>query len=610
MIRQIPGSAFPLGVSDTAHGLQFAIYLPKAKRIELQVRNGETVVLETDMEKFRVGRVCSVLVTGVSKKDWDGYTYGYMADGHWIVDPYATKIDKCSEWGEVCKKEAGIIAEEDFLWGDEISPSIPYHAMHLYQLHVRGFTKSASSEVSAPGTFQGLMDKIPYLKELGVNAILALPCYEFNEILQFTPGNMYEPIGEKKINYWGYGEEAYFFCPKAAYSSDRKNPQREMKSLIKALHAEGMEFLMDMHFPQSMDIYQMIDVLRFWILEYHVDGFYLRDNVVPVWMMAQDPVIGAKKLLATSFSGMERSGKRECMNWENPAFSEDVRLLAEYNDGFKNAARRFLRGEEGSISSFLERFSYDPAHAASVNYITSVNGYTLNDLVSYELRHNEENGELNRDGEEINYSWNCGAEGETKKKSVLLMREKQVKNALAMLYLGRGIPMLLAGDEFLQTQNGNNNPYCQDNELTWLDWSLLEKNKEHFEFVKSLITLRTEYIETISKEEKREKEGPRISFHGRKAWFVEQSNYSRFFAVLWNGKNSVYAAFNMHSTTEEFEFPAPLEGQEWKLFFYSDASDKKKKCMENQRGGKLAPHSSIILVSVPITETEEKGKKV
>lgn len=602
------GTPFPLGVSRTADGVQFALYVPQEKTCSLLLfAAGEEAPKQTiDMAKYRTGNVVSVCFEKKRLEDFEGFEYLYELGGKWVTDPYATKLSGRAKWGADCGKTPprGVVYETPFEWGADKLPGIKYSDLYVYQLHVRGFTKHASSEVAHKGTFAGIAEKIPYIRDLGFNALLLLPCYDFEEHMKQKEAAPYETAAESRLNYWGYGSEAFYFSPKAAYAAMRQNPQLEMKELVKALHAQGIEAWMDMYFPVGMGAYQIIDCLRFWHLCYHIDGFRVNEEVAPVEILADDPVLGKVKLLSHHWKEDRQTSGAE---------NGEGRYTAEYNDGFLMDVRRFLKSDEGQVRAFMYRLKRNPKQAAVINYITSANGFTLRDLVSYDIKHNEENGEKGRDGTDYNYSWNCGKEGLTKNKQVLALRKKQMKNALLMLYLGQGTPMLLAGDEFGNSQKGNNNPYCQDNAVSWLNWKQIRENEDIYRFVKELIAFRKSHPILHVEHELRGMDyiscgSPDISFHGTKAWYVDDSNYSRLLAVMLNGDyqilpdksrdDSFYIAFNMHWEPHTFDLPKLTRGRRWILKWDTSLNVAEEKVLENQRSYLVKPRSVVVLRGV------------
>ena len=515
----------------------------------------------------------------------------YEVDGKEFVDPYAAVIHGRERWGKRVGKACvrGGISLEEFDWKDDSPLGTPFSDMILYQLHVRGFTKHASSKVEHRGSFAGLMEKIPYLKDLGINAVLLLPCYEFDEI-QAAQKPHGIPAGEVpavrtaedgakqkstvskndqvKLNYWGYGQsETYYCAPKAAYAADPHRVGLEFKALVRSLHQAGIEVLLDIYFMPGTNVCLMEDCLRNWVLEYHIDGFRVNQEVMPAQMLVSDPVLSGVKLLTDYWNRELIAG----------AYGESG-TFAEYNEGFMNCARRYLKSDEGQVEGFAGLFRRGSDNLASINFMTHVNGFTMIDLVSYDVKHNEQNGEGNQDGTEYNYSWNCGVEGKSRKKFIQARRMCQIRNAFAMMLLAQGTPMLLAGDEFGNTQEGNNNPYCQDNEITWLDWRMTSAKTEILEYVKKLIAFRRKHPVLHQGRELYMFDSlscgmPDVSIHGTQAWKADFSYYSRMLAVLLYGDyrkkddgtadDSLYIIFNMYWESRSFDLPNLPGEKEW-----------------------------------------------
>lgn len=630
-----PGHALPLGVTRVQDDVQFAIYLPDRKRCFLKLyRLGEPEpeyrIPLTD--EYRVGSVYFVLLhlesqlssnesaASLSQILTDEYEYLYEADGEDLVDPYAAAVTGRNVWG---RRNSGVstrgrICLRDFDWDTDHPLHIPFSEMILYQLHVRGYTRHATSRVKHPGTFEGLRQKIPYLQDLGINGVLLLPAYEFQEI---QPS--YQPGGEveadlQTLNYWGYGAtETYYFAPKVSYSSDVEQADQELKSLIKALHLAGIEVLLDFYFLPGTNPALMIDCLRSWVLNYHVDGFRVNTEVMPSLSLASDPILSGVKMLASYWDAQALS---------DAGVHHEENALAEYNDGFMNDARRFLKSDEGQTESFFRRFYYKPQGADVINYMTHVNGFTMMDLVSYDIKHNESNGEHNRDGTEFNYSWNCGVEGKSRKQAVVSQRMRQIRNAFLMLLFSQGTPMILAGDEFGNTQEGNNNPYCHDDALTWLNWRESKQKTQIHDYVKRLIAFRREnpalhqgrqmhLMDTISCGV------PDLSAHGLETWRPDFSNYSRMLGILISGRyvtdekgepaDSIYIIFNMFWETKSFDLPMLPDGNEWHVYLetYDETfselpphkpkkkTKKRRKQMGIQRKTVVPPRSVVVYVS-------------
>lgn len=601
-----PGHTLPFGVSEVEEGVQFSICLPGVRECYLllyrkgQKRLAARICLS---ERYMRGSVRSIVFTEIEgNKDphavaavlSEQYEYLYEADGRKVTDPFAACIRGREKWGRRTNASEdtslrGVITLEEYDWEEEFPLRIPYHESILYQLHIRGFTKHSSSGVRHKGTFAGLQEKIPYLKELGVNGVLLLPCYEFDEIQsrqtqalgrpQNVPetvrqSTVHSSIDEKnttvRINYWGYGgSHTFYMAPKASYASDPLHPVHEMKDMIHAMHQAGIEVLLDIYFSPGMNVWDMSDCLRRWILEYHIDGFRVNQEVIPSLNLVSDPVLSGVKILA-SYWDEQVMGQAGILRQEN--------ALAEYNEGFMNTARRFLKSDEGQVEAFANCFRRNPSSHAVINFMTYVNGFTMMDLVSYDVKHNDENGEMNQDGTQYNYSWNCGVEGKTRKKTVLARRMCQMRNAFLMMLLSQGTPMLLAGDEFGNTQNGNNNPYCQDNLTTWLDWRKLETHREIWEYVHKLIRFRKAHPVLHPEQELRLFDVkscgmPDLSIHGTQAWRADFSYYSRMLGMLYYGEyaqkengetdDSVYIIFNMYWEARSFDLPNLPQDKEW-----------------------------------------------
>lgn len=650
------GETLRFGVTKVSGGVQFAISLPDKKQCSLKLyRKGQkrpACCIELS-KKYKRGSLYFVTITGCKDLEESRdiatllsqeYEYMYEADGEEIIDPYATMISGWEKWGRRSEKKQlrGGICLEEFDWQSDEPLEIGFEDMVLYQLHVRGYTKHASSNVKHRGTFAGLKEKIPYLKELGINGVLLLPCYEFDEVLsqkghalgepkldprfrkqiEFTETNLSKEIVQRekttsvKINYWGYGSsETYYFAPKVAYASDSGNPAREMKELVRSMHQAGIEVMLDIYFTPGTNVCLMEDCLRNWVLEYHIDGFRVNQEVMPSLVLVSDPVLSGVKLM-TSYWDIDMLRQAGVLRKEN--------ALAEYNEGFMNCARRFLKSDEGQVENFAEYFRRNNKEHSVINFMTYVNGFTMMDLVSYDVKHNDDNGEMNQDGTEYNYSWNCGVEGKSRKKAIVSRRMCQIRNAFLMMLLSQGTPMILAGDEFGNTQNGNNNPYCQDNAITWLDWKQLENNKEIHTYVKKLIAFRKEHPVLHQKEGLHMYDSlscgmPDLSIHGTQAWKTDFSYYSRMLAMLFYGEyqkkedgtsdDSIYIIFNMYWEARSFDLPNLPGDKEWypaietygNSFSEVPVPVKKKKrvkkpSLESQKKTVVPPRSIVVFV--------------
>ncbi len=599
------GVPLPLGVTIFHNWVNFAVSVPNEDkcRLNLYDRDKGTLVESIFLtEENRTGDVFSVRIKNNNLQE---LAYMYQIKDKEFIDPYAEIIYGRESYGKIISPEAksnirGGFNVSGFDWQGEKPLNIPYSDLIIYKLHVRGFTRHPSSGIEAKGTFHGIAEKIPYFHDLGINCVQLMPIYEYNEIIgQKGMG------GSDKINYWGYSSENAYFVPKAAYGADPGNVVQELKSMVYSLHRNGIEVIMEMNFTKGTKPGLIQDCLRHWILNYHIDGFRISSDPVPAAFLAADPILGRTKLLAESWD-MEQIYPRDYL----PGFKN----LAQYNTAYSVVVKRFLRGDEEQVASFACRLKRNPDKCGVINYITNHDGFTLMDLYSYDVKHNERNRENNHDGEDYNYSWNCGAEGSTRIKKVLNLRKKQIRNAFVTLFFSQGTPLLLAGDEFGNSQAGNNNAYCQDNEISWLDWSLSDINKDIFNYVKQMIRLRKEHPILHMGNELRSMDYiscgfPDLSFHGTKAWYPDYNHYSRILGVMLSGNyvkinrkendNSFYLAFNMHWEKHGFDLPNPPEGKQWHVLLNTEAETNGTELqpLRNQRLYEAAARSVAVLIS-------------
>lgn len=538
-------------------------------------------------EEDRVGNVYCKTVGDIDTKEC---TYLFYEDDDVIADARGRVFPKRLPYGHVRSMQdmkAGFLTE-DFDWGEDSLPRIPYHEALVYCMHVRGFTQHASSQVKNRGTFAGVAEKIPYLKEIGVTTIELQPAYEFaekpfrderKEKLFYPIEGEAVPAGEN-LNYWGY-KEGFYYAPKAAYAAS-DDSSREFKELVKALHENGMELVMQFYFPGGKACHEILDILLFWVLEYHVDGFHLLGENLPADMLARDDVLAHTKIWYYGFDTEKLYARNE-----QPLCPH----AAEYNDAWYYEMRRFLKGDAGLLGSALYHMRHIPQKAGRIHYMTNYYGFTLADMVSYDYKHNEANGEENRDGSDYNCSWNCGEEGATRKRGIRKLRLKQMKNAMCMLLLSQSTPLIFMGDEFGNSQRGNNNPYCQDNAVTWLDWSGVRRNKELHDFWKLLAGFRKRNPILHPAEEMRLTDYiacgyPDLSYHGRYAWRPEAEGNNRHIGILLCGKYAksgkpceddfLYLAINMHWESRELAFPKLPKGMNWELAFSTEESAERE----------------------------------
>lgn len=579
-MKKAMGRPQPFGADVEEDRVNFAVQVPRGKSCSLLLyRKGEDHPVSTfDMpEEEGIGEVRFLMVEGIEPEQ---YEYNFQIDEKIYLDPYVREITGKEVFGE--KRELsehqirGKLISSEYDWGEDRRLHLPWNEIVAYSLHVRGFTKHGSSKVKHKGTFAGVVEKIPYLKELGINQIQCMPVYEFEE------------CGKGKINYWGYGP-AYYFAPKESYASGA-SAVRELKDMVRACHREGIEVVLEMPFAEGVHVQTVLECLRFYMLEYHVDGFVVNPYTVPWNILSEDP------------------------------FLKDIKLMQK-DDAFQNIMRRFLKGDENMVNDVICALRYISAPEGKCNYITAQTGFTLWDLVSYDSKHNEANGENNTDGPDYNYSWNCGAEGPSRKKAVVNLRKNQIRNAFLLLLTAQGTPCILAGDEFYNSQKGNNNAYCQDNETGWVDWSKLKTDNSLFLYVKELIAFRRQHACLRQEEELKGLDRtacgvPDVSYHGESAWQIKSEVSSRQLGVLYSGSGvggaDCFIAYNMHWIPHSYALPSPGKGKVWRL-----AADTQEgvlgalSTLENQKSLELPERSITILVSEQGKNKQDglKGRK-
>ncbi len=518
------GFPFPQGCTVEGQTANFSVAVPEGQTCELIIykKGARTSAFSQKMPYSDVAGNLHFL--SVVLEQPEDYEYCYKIGGKIVPDPYGKAFSGREHWsvskGKEKRKLRTRIVTDTFDWEKSQFPHLKKEDVIAYSLHVRGFTKHSSSGVAHKGTFDGVTEKLPYLQKLGINQIHLMPVYEFDE-------------NQRHVNYWGYGK-AYFFAPKASYAAG--DPVNEMKSLVRQMHLAGIEVILEMPFTEGTTFSLILDCLRYWVMQYHVDGFIVNPYICNPDELAKDPVLAKSKIL-----------KKE--------------------DGFQNVMRRFLKGDEGMIRDVICQLKNQDTQL--YNYIASHNGFTLCDVVSYDGKHNEANGENNLDGPDYNYSWNCGAEGNSRKKAVNELRKNQIFNAFFLLLFAQGMPCILSGDEFMNTQKGNNNAYCQDNLISWLDWNQLSRQEELYTFVCRLIALRKACMKQTAKksEDTMGRSGiPQISYHGEDAWQMPAGRASRQLGVFYHEEcteKDFYIAYNMHWLSHSFALPSLPKGMEW-----------------------------------------------
>ena len=663
------GRALPHGASIYKDGVNFSVFSRHATAIWLDLfKNAEDEFpfqsIKFDDKNNKTGDVWHLFVSGLKAPAF----YLYRVDGpfkphkghrfnknNYLLDPYAKELTDVSVFKHLQedffipkdeydiknqKPQTGknfpkaVVVDEDFDWQDDTPLNLPLRQSVIYETHLKGFTAHESSRVKYPGTYKGLTEKIPYLKELGITSVELLPVQEFDE---WENTNINPKTGERLKNYWGYSTIA-FFAPKVGFSSDKSpgGAVREFKEMVRELHKNGIEVILDIVFNHTAEgnergfplnfrgfdnsIYYMlehynkayysnfsgcgntvncnhpvvrtfiIDCLRYWVCEMHVDGFRfdlgsilgrdqngnLMENPPMLERIAQDPMLRHTKIIAEAWDagGAYQVGWFPGGRW------------AEWNDRFRDDMKKYWRGDALSVSALATRLAGSadlyirdgrkPFH--SINFVTSHDGFTLNDLVSYNGKHNEENGENNRDGSDHNVSFNYGFEGPTQNREIETIRNQQIKNFICSLLLSQGTPMLLAGDEMRRTQQGNNNAYCQDNELTWIDWTLKDKNSTIFRFTKRAIEFRLKHP-AFRRPEFFQGQGhlynsiPDIFWYNEAGEAIDWARANHFLAFYLDGRhaevfadideNDFYVMLNASTQDKVIVVPALQNGRRW-----------------------------------------------
>lgn len=602
-ISIVKGNPYPYGVTPMQNaGINIVIAMQSVDcGIILYHKNKKQSEKIPFDASFSIGDLYCVRIEGIDTRE---YEYCFYDGDRIFVDEYARCVSGNESYGKVPRELRGIFYHDDFDWGGDAPLETPFHESILYLLHVRGFTQHKSSGVTHKGTFEGIVEKIPYLKELGITAVELMPAYEFLEIEEIITSNERIPVEyrstEPVLNYWGY-KNAYYYAPKSAYAADCKDPIRSFKEMVKKLHEQGIEVLMQFYFPNTVSGTHVLDALRYWVCEYHIDGFHLKGENIPAELLASDPIFRRTKLLYYGFPVME-NGSRTKAVYKN---------LAQCQDEYMYDMRRFLKSDERMLGKVLHHMKANPKGQAIVHYITEANGFTLADLVSYDRKHNEDNGENNMDGNPYNASWNCGAEGKTRKKPVLDLRMKQMKNAFLLSMFTQSTPLILAGDEFANSQNGNNNAYCQDNVISWLNWNDLEKQKELFSFVKELIAFRKEHALLHRSTEYTMVDDlacgyPDLSYHSEEAWKCQYDDLTRHFGMLFCGDYSekeeekgsfIYLAVNTHWIPHELVLPKLPVKMTWQTVFDTSRKGETEKTPVNEKSILVKERSIQVLIA-------------
>ncbi len=684
-----PGNPLLPGATLLPDGINFSVFSFHADTCTLVVFesgvNEPLVELQFPPE-YRVGAVFSMLVKGLQP---NGLEYGYRIAGPYVpeaghrfdpekllLDPYAKAVTGRATWKQ--RRDAGgtfphrgRLTTSDFDWGADRPLRTPVEDLVVYEMHVRDFTAHPSSGVQSPGTYAGMIEKIPYLKDLGINCVELMPIFDFDE---FENSRKNEETGELLVNHWGYSTVC-FFAPKASYAAAAAEGGEinELKNLIKALHENGIEVVLDVVFNHTAEgnengptisfrgidnrifyiltpegyyynftgtgntfnsnhpavIGFIVDCLRYWVTEYHVDGFRFdlasaltrAENGMPLAdpplmkLIAHDPVLASVKLIAEPWDadGLYNVGSF-------PAYGR----WAEWNGKYRDAMRKYLKGEAGLVEEVIQRMQGSPdlypgrGPIASVNFFTAHDGFTLNDLVTYNEKHNEANLEDNKDGHNENDSWNCGVEGPTDDPAINALRRRQIKNAVTMLLVSQGVPMLLMGDEVGRTQHGNNNGYRQDNEISWLDWSLVEKNADLLRYFRAMIDFRHRHPALRNGHYFRYEDYNHVgcidlTWFSTEALAGDQKDERLTLAFMLCGAyakgglaqdEDIFVALNMHWEDQTFNLPLLPKKKSWHVFANTGAATPddihepgSEARMENQKQITLASRSVVVLVT-------------
>ncbi len=563
----LPCKPYPLGIQREGKEIRVSmvssdkdcgILLYNSKK----TKDGEEKILKIPFpEEQRVGQVYSMKIEGIPA----GYDTYQLYQGNKIFVDYQGLYYKGFQYGTSLRADQmmGKLDQRVFEWNGDKSPKLSFSDSIMYGLHVRGFTMHESSKCRNKGTFAGVKEKLNYLKDLGVTSLLLMPAYEFIE-KELLASQQYDEESAV-LNYWGY-KKGYYYAPKASYAAG-KDPCVEFKQLVKACHKHGMELLMQFYFPDEISVSEVVRVLEHWVIEYRVDGFQVLASWDKVEAAMKSTILSDTKWIA------------------NGSYQQVSKNVAVYDQSSLEAFRRYLKGDAGVVASVIEYLSKKNTKNNLVHSIADYHGFRLADLVAYNDKHNEANGEENTDGTDFNYSWNCGVEGATEEPRILALRMQQMKNALSLVLLGQGTPYIFMGDEMGSSQSGNNNPYNQDNEISWLDWTCLEDNRELYNFVKVLITLRKEYPFLHAKDilDGRDYLGhgyPNISFHGKEAYKLETGENCKEFGMMLCGEGTehgcklVYIASNMHWLNRKLALPKLKAGTEWNVrMTTSDVTD-------------------------------------
>ncbi len=599
----------------------------------------ETVIPFTD--EYRYGSLYSVKVKGLKP---GRFAYRYYRDDYSFEDPYARELITLST------KNGPLTACRLFPQNENALPAYGYNSVRpwadqvIYVMHVKGFTASRTSHVAHRGTFRGVTEKIDELKKIGVTAIELLPVYELRpaslgkisgapnaeesektmaqDAAKYVTDDFGTPKPEaQKVNYWGFGEGCYF-APKHAYASS-KSPQQEFASMVDMLHQNGIQVYLQLFFTDDVSNQTQLETARFYVTHYHVDGFHIKGADSALKTIASDPMLSNTAILYYGFP-YEELQKEDS---ENPTVGKpSIAHLCEYTDSYMYLVRRFVKSDNNVAREFAKQFVTVPEVHGRVHFVTNYDTFTLRDLVSYNWKHNAPNGEEGRDGNDNNCSWNCGVEGKSQKKDVRTLRLRQMKNFIALNFLSQGTPVLTAGDEMCNSQDGNNNAYCQDNETGWVSWKETGESRNVNEFTKDMAAFRRDHAifrrrNPFKFNDYKVTGYPDVSFHGKDAWKPDFSNYSHTFGVMYDEDyaeenpthNLVYVAVNMHWHNQLLGVPTPPPGLKWYVTcdtFEENSFFEHPQLLPDQRHIFVKGRSVCILVTSPEPEKSQNATAI
>lgn len=663
------GKPYPFGASSNGNGINFALHSRQAQSVTLCLLEPKkkSIVAEFPLspETNKTGNVWHITIQEIDPTLLYAYriTPPVSKKQDLLLDPYAKGVGTSNVWGQPSleKKEytplGDIIVGDEFDWEGDKSPNTPLNELIIYEMHVRGFTEHPSSHVKHPGTFLGVIEKIPHLIDLGINAVELMPIQEFNEN---EYGKTHPRMKTILYNYWGYSTVNFFsLMNRYAASKTRQAAIREFKTMVKALHQHGIEIILDVvfnhtaegnkhgpsfsfkgvdnsayylldnkgdycnfsgcgntlnaNFPSTTNL--IIESLRYWVTEMHVDGFRfdlastltrgaLGQPLSPsplIEAISHDPILARVKLIAEPWDvGLYQVG----------GFAPDTKRWSEWNGKYRDDVRRFIKGGQMTHGNFAKRLCgsedlySNRGPCSSINFVTAHDGFTLADLVSYNKKHNQDNGENNHDGSHENDSWNCGVDGPTTNKKILALREKQMRNFHLALMVSQGLPMLLMGDEYGHSKNGNNNTWCQDNDLNWFLWDQLKKNGNFYRFYRSLVHFRKKHPTLRRSNFLTSKD---IDWHGAEPFKLDWNTPMPFLALTLNDHkkgNNLYIAFNAQDHVVPIKLPPAPPSKTWQWVVNTDNpsptdfyEEGKRPFFQNETFN-IEPRSAILLEAV------------